>query len=366
MVPVHMLPAVLHACPAAYRSTPAGNGHTSGTSDARLCVGRLSLQSRHSQSKERLASNQGIPVDFWGGIREEMMRRSMDGRARADASRRPSLAAQRSGPQGSPPPQPVNVRASFDVGDLEDVLNPLDEQLLPQLPEQTPRSVAAHPVSRTLGIVPPNSEQSRSPRRPHFSESRSPSLMPLTVSPRFPASRRSLAADRATSVLDARRPEESTMQDRVKQAAERPSSPDSYEQWRAPAVPAVLVPRSQPAQPAASRKSVERSGPLPAAPAAGRRSLSGRSTVSVRGIRVMHSTWQPLPDEQQQRHCTAQQRSGMYNLYKVVPQPAPGTCRTRLGLPGGGSRSRAPPRTALTQLSRASRRSCLRGARRAC
>ena len=94
------------------------------------------------------------------------------------------------------------------------------------------------------------------------------------------------------------------MQDRVKQAAERPSSPDSYEQWRAPAVPAVLVPRSQPAQPAAPRKSAERSGPLPAAPAAGRRSLSGRSTVSVRGIRAMHITLQPLPAEQERRHCT--------------------------------------------------------------
>ena len=149
-VPVQMLPAVLQACTAAHSSSPSSNRHASETFDTRLCVGRLSLQSRHSQSKERLvASNQGIPMDFWGGMREQMMRRSIDGRARTDASRRPSFAAQRSGMHGSPPPQPVNVRASFDVGDLEDVLNPLDEQLLPQLPEQTPRSVAAPPASRT-------------------------------------------------------------------------------------------------------------------------------------------------------------------------------------------------------------------------
>ena len=108
------------------------------------------------------------------------------------------------------------------------------------------------------------------------------------------------------------------MQDPVKQAAEPSGSPDSYEQWRAPAVPAVLVHRSQPAQPAASRKSVERSGPHPAAPAAGRRSLSARSTVSVREIRAASLRCYHCPLNKSS--CTAQRskRSGVYNLYKLM------------------------------------------------
>ena len=70
---------------------------------------RQSLQLRSSQSKELLTSNKGIPMQFWGDMREEIMRRSIDARNWLPGSRSSASMSNN---------QPPDVRASFDVGQL--------------------------------------------------------------------------------------------------------------------------------------------------------------------------------------------------------------------------------------------------------
>lgn len=78
------------------------------------------MSSRYAEGREILVSNQGIPMDFWGGMRDRMMRRSIDNRPMGlNARSQGQLPVSR---------QPANVRGSFDVGDLDDLMSPAHAQ----------------------------------------------------------------------------------------------------------------------------------------------------------------------------------------------------------------------------------------------